>query len=117
MTGVQTCALPISWYNVSDYLSFTTGLLLAFGLVFQLPIMFWALGALHIVSARFLRASRKYALVIIVIVSAVITPPDVVSQVLMAIPMLILYELGIVLVALTERGRRKRKEADAGLSN
>ena len=107
----------LPWYNVSDYLSFTTGLLLAFGLVFQLPIMFWALGALHIVSARFLRASRKYALVIIVIVSAVITPPDVVSQVLMAIPMLILYELGIVLVALTERGRRKRKEADAGLSN
>lgn len=107
--------LPL--YNVSDYLSFATGFLLAFGLVFQLPVLFWALGALHIVSARFLRASRKYALVLIVIIAALITPPDVVSQVLMALPMLFLYEFGIILVALTERGRRKRKEESAGLSN
>lgn len=107
----------LPWYNVSDYISFVTGMLLAFGLVFQLPIFFWALGSLHIVSARFLRTSRKYALVIILIVAAVLTPPDVVSQVLMALPMLVLYELGILLVALTERGRRKRKEESAGLSS
>jgi len=107
----------VATYNVSDYVSFATGLLLSFGLVFQLPIMFWVLGALSIVSARFLRASRKYALVLILIISALITPPDVVSQVMMAIPMLLLYELGILLVALTERGRRKRNKAATGVDN
>jgi len=103
-------------YNVNDYISFTIGFLLSFGLVFQLPILFWVLGALGILSTKFLKSNRKYALVLIVIIAALITPPDVVSQVLMAIPMLLLYELGILLVALTERGRRKTKEEGAGLS-
>lgn len=104
----------VATYNVSDYVSFVSGFVLSFGLVFQLPIMFWVLGALGIVSARFLRASRKYALVLIVIISALITPPDVVSQVLMALPMLLLYEFGTLLVALTERRRKKRVVANAG---
>ena len=102
----------LPYYTVGDYVGFVTGFLLGFGLVFQLPLLFWILGALGLVSARFLRSSRKYALILILIVAAVVTPPDVVSQVLMAIPMLALYELGIILVATTERARRKRMQED-----
>jgi len=72
------------FYTISEYISFTTGFLLGFGLVFQLPLLFWVLGALRIVSAKLLRRSRKYALVVITILAAILTPPDVVSQVLMA---------------------------------
>lgn len=99
----------LPYYTVSEYVSFATGFLLGFGLVFQMPLLFWVLGGLGVVSSRFLRKSRKYALIIILILSAIITPPDVISQVLMAIPMLGLYELGAILVAMTERSRRKRE--------
>lgn len=98
-------------YTISEYVSFATNFFLAFGLVFQLPLLFWVLGALGIASSRFLRSCRKYALVLILILSALVTPPDVISQILMAVPVLGLYELGILLVALTERGR-KRKERE-----
>lgn len=100
----------LQYYTVSEYVSFASSFLLGFGLVFQLPLLFWVLGALGLVTVKFLRASRKYALVVILITSAIITPPDVVSQILMSIPMLGLYELGIILVAITERNKRKRLE-------
>lgn len=100
----------LPWYTVSDYVSFTSGFLLAFGLVFQLPLVFWVLGALGLVSSRFLRSGRKYAILIIVILAALITPPDVVSQILMILPMLVLFEFGILLVRLSER-RLKMQEA------
>lgn len=99
----------LPYYTVSEYVSFATGFLLGFGLVFQMPLLFWVLGGLGVVSSKFLRKSRKYALIIILILSAIITPPDVISQILMAIPMLGLYELGAILVAMTERSRRKRE--------
>lgn len=99
----------LPWYTVSEYVSFATGLLLAFGLVFQLPMLFWVLGALRVVSAKFLRSIRKYAIIVVAVLAAFITPPDVVSQVLMILPMLALFELGIWLVVLTELGRRKKQ--------
>ncbi len=98
------------YYTASEYVGFVSGFLLGFGLVFQLPLLFWILGALGLISAKFLRASRKYALIVILIIAAIITPPDVVSQVLMGIPMLGLYELGIILVAMTERNKKRRLE-------
>lgn len=95
------------YYTVGDYVSFATSFFLAFGLVFQLPVVFWVLGSLGLVTARLLRQVRKFALVVIVILAAFLTPPDVVSQTLLAMPMLVLYEFGIILVALSERGRRR----------
>ena len=104
----------LPWYTVSEYVSFVTMFLLAFGLVFQSPLIFWVLGALALVSSRFLRKSRKYALVVILILAAFLTPPDVVSQILMAVPMLGLYELGIFLVIIAEARRKKRTQALVG---
>jgi sec-independent protein translocase protein TatC len=94
-------------FSFARYISFTTSFLFSFGLVFQLPVVFWFLGSIGILNTAFLRSNRKFALLIIVVFAAILTPPDVFSQVLMAIPLLLLYELGIFMVYLA---RRKSKQ-------
>lgn len=85
--------------KVSDYLSFTLRLLLAFGLIFELPLFLFLLGRLGLVKAQGLSRSRKYVVVAIFLVAGILTPgPDVLSQLLMAAPLLILFEVGILLV-------------------
>lgn len=70
---------------------------IAAGLFFELPIIIYFLTKLGLVTPNFLRKYRKYAIVIVLIVAAIVTPPDVVSQITVAIPMLIIYELSIFL--------------------
>jgi len=103
-------------FSFARYISFTTSFIFSFGLVFQLPVVFWFLGSIGILNTTFLRSNRKFALLIIVIFASVITPPDVFSQVLMAIPLMILYELGIFMVYLARRkkGNLTDGEAEAG---
>lgn len=93
-------------FSFARYISFTTSFLFSFGLVFQLPVVFWFLGSIGLINTKFLRRNRKYALLIIVIISAILTPPDVFSQVLMAIPLMLLYELGIFMVYLAWRKKK-----------
>ncbi len=95
-------------FTLQNYLSFSLSFLFAFGLAFQLPLVFLFLGALELVSPMFLRANRKYALLIMLVVSAIITPPDIFSQLLMTLPLMILYELGILMVVLAQRRKQKR---------
>lgn len=84
--------------SMDEYFSFTTKFLLAFGLVFEMPLFILFLSLFGVVNARMLSAYRKYAILVIFIIAAIITPtPDAFSQILMAIPMLILYEIGILL--------------------
>ena len=99
----------VAEFSVARYISFATSFLFSFGLVFQLPLVFWFLGSIGLVSTAFLRRNRKFALLIIIIFSAVLTPPDIFSQVLMTIPLMILYEVGILMVYFTQR-RRKNEE-------
>ena len=82
---------------VNQYISFVGTFVLSFGIVFELPLMVVFLTKIGIASPEFLRQKRKYAVVFIFIVSAILTPPDCMSQLLMAIPLVILYELGIFL--------------------
>lgn len=96
-------------FTISNYLSFITKFLFGFGVIFELPILFLVLGTLHLVSAAFLRKNRKYALLIIAIVSAILTPPDVVSQIMMMFPLFLLYELGIWLVVFSQRVSRRKE--------
>lgn len=84
--------------RVAEYLSLTMTLIFAFGLAFQLPILLGVLGRLGLVKASHLAKFRKWAIVIILIVSAIITPPDVLSQTALAIPLYCLYEISIWLV-------------------
>ncbi|MDT0648881.1 twin-arginine translocase subunit TatC [Autumnicola edwardsiae] len=82
-------------FDLSSYISLVRASVLASGLIFELPIVIYFLTKVGVVTPDFLRKYRKYALVIVLILSAVITPPDIVSQIIVAIPVLILYEVSI----------------------
>ncbi len=82
-------------WTIEYYVSFVAGLVLVFGIVFELPILVLGLVRAHILTPEFLRQKRSYAIVLILIVAAVLTPPDVISQILLAVPMLLLYEASI----------------------
>jgi len=100
--------------RVSEYLGLTMTLIFAFGLCFQLPVLMTLLGRAGLISAGQLRKGRKYAVVAVFAIAAVLTPPDIISQLGLGIPTLVLYEISILSVALIER-RRKRdaEEKDA----
>jgi sec-independent protein translocase protein TatC len=97
--------------RVGEYLDIVMRLLLAFGLAFQLPVLLTLLVRVGILSVATLKKQRRYAIVIVFIVAAVLTPPDAISQVSLAVPMLLLYELAIFLGSMIERDRAKRQAA------
>ncbi len=110
--GVNVQLLP----KVSDYLSLVTTLLLSFGLCFQLPVVLSLAGLAGLVSSQQLRAGRKYAIVGIVAVAAFVTPPDPISQIMLSVPIILLYEVAIWCVRLMELRRTREDEAaDAAL--
>lgn len=105
-------ALP----SMKEYLSFASKLLLAFGLVFELPIVITFMARLGLVTVPFLRKNRKYAVLLFFVGSAMITPPDVVTQIMMAFPLMLLYEISIVGAILfgqkdTENEEEEKEEA------
>jgi len=101
--------------SLREYLSFAMKLLIAFGVIFELPIFMFFLAKIGMVNSRTLVKKRKYAILLVFVIAALFTPPDIVTQGLMALPLMLLYEISIWVVKMGEKKlalRKKNNEED-----
>jgi sec-independent protein translocase protein TatC len=90
-------------WTIQSYISFLSMLTVATGLIFELPLVMCFLAKLGLINKAFLKKYRRYAILIIVVVAAIVTPPDVGSQILVSIPLLVLYEVGVIITGRVEK--------------
>jgi len=102
-------ALP----SVKQYFSFSMKLLFAFGAVFELPVIIFFLSKMGVVTPQFLRQQRKYAILLTFALAAILTPPDVITQCMMAGPLIVLYEIGILVSRIAQKKKEGRETAKA----
>ena len=112
LSNYQLDPTIINEFDISSYISTLTMLVLASAIMFQLPVVVYFLSKSGLVTAAMLRSYRRHAIVIILVVSAVITPPDVISQILIAMPILVLYEAGIQIAKRLEKEKAVKRAAD-----
>lgn len=106
----QVSTLVQNQFDLSSYISTVRAAVIACGIMFELPIIIYFLTKVGLVTPEFLRKYRKMALVVVLIVSAVITPPDVASQIIVAVPVLILYQLSIYISAIVIKRENKAQK-------
>ncbi len=101
-----------AFITVNNYVSFVTGLLIPFGVTFELPILVSALTFLGLITPAGLRRNRKFAILAIFVMSAILTPPDIISQTVMSLPLIALFELSILIsVLISKSGQSKGLQA------
>ena len=101
-----------SMISIKSYISFINTMLLCFGAVFEMPVLVFLLSKLEILTPDFLRKNRGLLIVVIFILAAVITPPDVVSQIMLAVPMILLLQLSIFICTIVYKTNRKKQTAE-----
>jgi len=109
--GVGTMPIQLE-AKVNEYLSLVMRLIFAFGICFELPVVMTLLGRIGLVSSKGMREKRKYAIVLAFVAAAVLTPPDPISQIGLALPTILLYEISIISVRLIEKKRREQQGED-----
>jgi sec-independent protein translocase protein TatC len=102
--------------NLISFVSTIASVLLSCGVVFELPILVYFLSKIGLITPKFLRTYRKHALIIILFLSAVITPPDIFSQLVVSLPLILLYEASIFISGRIERKKLKQEAAEAASS-
>ena len=112
LSNYQLDPTIINEFDISSYISTLTMLVLASAIMFQLPVVVYFLSKSGLVTAAMLRSYRRHAIVVILIISAVITPPDVISQILIAMPILMLYEAGVQIAKRLEKQKAVKRAAD-----
>lgn len=102
----------VNEFDITSYVQTIVALVFGSGLLFQLPMVVYFLTKIGIVTPKFMRTYRKHAIIIILILAALITPPDPLSQTIIAIPLYLLYEISIFISAMVMRNKRKEEEAE-----
>lgn len=111
MVNFKISEAIVNQFDITSYVTTVVLLIFGTGLLFQLPVVIYFLSKIGLVTPGFLRKYRKHSVVIILVVAAIITPPDILSQVLITLPLYLLFEISILISARVER-RRKREEAE-----
>ena len=93
--------------KVSEYLSLVMRLIFAFGICFELPVVMTLLGKMGVISSKGMKEKRRYAIVVAFVAAAILTPPDPISQIGLALPTILLYEISILCVRLVEKKREE----------
>lgn len=98
----------VNFFTISSYMSTIISTVFYSGLFFLLPVILYVASKLGIITAAFLKKYRRHAIMVVLILAAVITPPDVISQIIVSIPILLLYEIGVLVVVRTEKDQLKK---------
>lgn len=112
LIGIQTGTYISASISVQNYISFLLTIFLIFGVVFELPVLSVVLTQLRLIKVEWMKKGRRVVIVVIFLIAAFITPPDIVSQIMVAVPMLGLYELSILICSLLMKFRKPKKEMD-----
>jgi sec-independent protein translocase protein TatC len=108
LAGYSISSQVVNQINILSYISSVTSIVIAGGVAFELPVLVYFLSKIGVLTPKFLRKFRRHSYVVLLIIAAIITPPDVLSQMIVSIPLFILFEVSIIISARVEKARLKR---------
>jgi sec-independent protein translocase protein TatC len=100
----------VNQINIHSYISMVTSIVLSGGIAFELPVVIYFLSKIGLLTPRFLRKYRRHSYIILLIIAAIITPPDVLSQMIVSVPLILLYEVSIIISARVDKANKKKLE-------